>query len=146
MAKYRKKPEVIEAEQYSRVRHVRTGYVPAGVVKRYGVNEEGAEYEREPVCKTLEGDLTVSDGDWIITGVKGEHYPCKEDVFRMTYEPVDPAPRKEPCSICGRLVEHWVDPEGGPGRMCVACLREKYPELCPSLAAPAVTGPAAGKE
>lgn len=37
---------------------------------------------------TLEGGHNVCPGDWIITGVKGEHYPCKPDIFEMTYEPV----------------------------------------------------------
>lgn len=37
---------------------------------------------------TLEGGHTVCPGDWIITGVKGERYPCKPDVFETTYEPV----------------------------------------------------------
>lgn len=37
---------------------------------------------------TLEGVLTVTEGDWIIKGVKGEFYPCKPDVFELTYEPV----------------------------------------------------------
>jgi hypothetical protein len=36
---------------------------------------------------TLEGGHIVCPGDWIITGVKGEHYPCKPDIFEMTYEP-----------------------------------------------------------
>lgn len=35
---------------------------------------------------TLEGGHTVCPGDWIITGVKGEHYPCKPDIFEATYE------------------------------------------------------------
>lgn len=35
---------------------------------------------------TLEGGHIVCPGDWIITGVKGEHYPCKPDIFDMTYE------------------------------------------------------------
>jgi hypothetical protein len=38
---------------------------------------------------TLEGGHIVCPGDWIITGVKGEHYPCKPDIFAMTYEPVE---------------------------------------------------------
>jgi hypothetical protein len=38
--------------------------------------------------KTLEGPLHASTGDWIITGVRGEQYPCKPDVFERTYEPV----------------------------------------------------------
>ena len=37
---------------------------------------------------TLEGGHIVCPGDWIITGVKGEHYPCKPDVFAATYEAV----------------------------------------------------------
>ena len=37
---------------------------------------------------TLEGAMYVTPGDWIITGVKGEHYPCKPDIFEMTYEAV----------------------------------------------------------
>lgn len=36
---------------------------------------------------TLEGGHTVCPGDWIITGVQGEHYPCKPDIFAETYEP-----------------------------------------------------------
>jgi hypothetical protein len=36
---------------------------------------------------TLEGGHIVCPGDWIITGVKGERYPCKPDIFAATYEP-----------------------------------------------------------
>ncbi len=36
---------------------------------------------------TLEGGHIVCSGDWIITGIKGEHYPCKPDIFAATYEP-----------------------------------------------------------
>jgi hypothetical protein len=38
---------------------------------------------------TLEGGHIVCPGDWIITGVKGEHYPCKPDIFEMTYERIE---------------------------------------------------------
>jgi hypothetical protein len=38
--------------------------------------------------ETLEGTHRVTPGDWIITGVKGEHYPCKPDIFAATYEEV----------------------------------------------------------
>jgi len=41
------------------------------------------------IIDTLEGKMTVSPGDWIITGVKGEKYPCKPDVFDATYEPAE---------------------------------------------------------
>ena len=40
---------------------------------------------------TLEGGHRVCPGDWIITGVKGERYPCKPDIFAATYEPVGDA-------------------------------------------------------
>lgn len=59
--KYRKKPVVIEAWQ---------------------TNEA-------VVIETLEGTMRADPGDWIITGVKGEVYPCKPDIFEATYEPVD---------------------------------------------------------
>jgi hypothetical protein len=36
---------------------------------------------------TLEGTMEAQPGDWIIRGVKGEHYPCKPDIFYATYEP-----------------------------------------------------------
>ena len=38
------------------------------------------------IVKTLEGNMIVSPGDWIITGVKGERWPVKPDIFNMTYE------------------------------------------------------------
>lgn len=48
---------------------------------------EAYRTEKEMVIHTLEGDMTARPGDYIITGVKGEQYPCKPDVFEMTYEP-----------------------------------------------------------
>lgn len=39
--------------------------------------------------RTLEGDMKVSEGDYIIKGLKGEFYPCKPDVFEMKYEPIN---------------------------------------------------------
>lgn len=38
---------------------------------------------------TLEGGHIVCPGDWVITGIDGEHYPCKDTIFRATYEIVD---------------------------------------------------------
>ena len=38
--------------------------------------------------ETLEGTMVAELGDWIIRGVKGEIYPCKDDIFQATYEPV----------------------------------------------------------
>ena len=73
--KFRKKPVVIEAEQFNIIDKM----WPNGVYK----DPEGATH-----IDTLEGPLHVSDGDWIITGVKGERYPCKPDIFEATYERV----------------------------------------------------------
>lgn len=58
--KYRKKPIVIEAYQT----------------------------DKEMIIPTLEGDMKASVGDYIITGVNGEQYPCKPDIFEKTYEPL----------------------------------------------------------
>ena len=60
-ARFRKKPVIIEAYQT----------------------------EVEMVISTLEGDMIASPGDWIITGVNGEQYPCKPDIFEKTYEPMN---------------------------------------------------------
>ena len=40
------------------------------------------------IIRTLEGDHAAATGDWIIKGVKGEFYPCKPDIFEMTYQPL----------------------------------------------------------
>lgn len=50
---------------------------------------EAYQTDREMIIHTLEGDHHASVGDYIITGVKGEQYPCKPDIFAKTYEPVD---------------------------------------------------------
>lgn len=50
---------------------------------------EAYQTDRELIIQTLEGPLRADPGDWIITGIKGEEYPCKPDVFVRTYEPVD---------------------------------------------------------
>ncbi len=83
MAKYRKKPVVIEAEQWFPDKTV-DGVKGPFISKSY-LNDEPvtAEYG---LIQTLEGTFVCSPGDWIITGVKGEKYPCKPDIFSVTYE------------------------------------------------------------
>ncbi len=39
--------------------------------------------------KTLEGTMHANAGDWIITGVRGEQYPCQKEIFEETYEPAE---------------------------------------------------------
>jgi len=58
MSKWRKKPIIIEAYQTKVIKDI----------------------------KTLEGTMRANIGDWIITGVNGEKYPCKPDIFEKTYE------------------------------------------------------------
>jgi len=50
---------------------------------------EAYQTNKEMIVETLEGPLRAAPGDWIITGIRGEQYPCKPDVFKKTYEPVD---------------------------------------------------------
>lgn len=85
VAKYRKKPVVIEAIQVSIDNYddVRS-FCPKVQARVVGVTGHRWNY----AIPTLEGTMTAIDGDWIIKGVKGEFYPCKPDVFAATYEPV----------------------------------------------------------
>ena len=87
MAKFRKKPVVIEAIQFigSNQREVLAFCRPE--LSEDALN--GAQVMGLPVIiTTLEGDMRANPGDWIIKGVKGEFYPCKPDIFEATYEPV----------------------------------------------------------
>lgn len=66
-------------------------------------------------CPTLEGGHLVEPGDWILTGVHGEHWPCKPDIFAATYEPsvlpVREAPPSEDfCPTCGELESRHFSP------------------------------------
>jgi len=86
---YRKRPVIIEA-----VRLSSTNY--QDVAEWCGARITNSIYEE---CKpfgsvraaleirTLEGRMIANFGDWVICGVKGEFYPCKDDIFRQSYEP-----------------------------------------------------------
>ena len=50
---------------------------------------EAYKTEKREVIHTLEGDMIASPRNWIITGVNGEKYPCKPDIFEKTYEKID---------------------------------------------------------
>lgn len=102
MAKYRKKPVVIEAVQFIEMERKQ---------RKYGVSVEFnsgdiAKFMGRPICvrtspngtpegrtyieiETLEGVMEADVGDWIIKGVAGEFYPCKPDIFAATYELVE---------------------------------------------------------
>ncbi len=84
--KFRKKPVVIEAHQF---------------LGAFSVDEMPEDFKTALVnhnkmsgqfwtIETLEGEHFVTVGDWIIKGVKGEFYPCKPDIFALTYELAEP--------------------------------------------------------
>lgn len=86
MPKYRKKPVVIEAMQvgsYMDLPAVSEWVNTNGGAMTYGQTDPGPA---EGHISTLEGVMTVSVGDFVIKGVKGEFYPCKPDIFHATYE------------------------------------------------------------
>jgi hypothetical protein len=99
MTKYRKKPVVIEAIQYLPPTNCEEVWAFLGweMTDDWDEAEEDGKAFHNDDCDmamsvyipTLEGLMEASPGDWIIRGIKGEHYPCKDDIFRMTYEPVD---------------------------------------------------------
>jgi len=113
MPKFRKKPVVIEAAQW-----FKNGDHPEDDCGTFQCNGEEpfqgeggvVRYYRTPECdgqehckicgeimhvhgwiETLEGGHIVCPRDWIITGIKGEKYPCKPDIFEATYEAVNDA-------------------------------------------------------
>jgi hypothetical protein len=86
--KFRKKPIVIEAEQF----FVDKPLPPGVIIETYTDGPEWGytgKLSKRYYVATLEGPLNVSDGDWIIKGIKGEFYPCKPDIFELTYEAVN---------------------------------------------------------
>jgi len=97
MAKFRKKPVVIEAFQMTRERRMDNSDWPRWLHEAWNGNENapgtlqradrGVTPPDELAIVTLEGIHRVSWGDWIIRGVKGELYPCKPDIFAATYDP-----------------------------------------------------------
>lgn len=91
MPKYRKKPVVIEAIQLDEdfiveIREfVLTGNFPLGEKPKLEYTSSGMLILDIP---TLEGLMRAFPGDWIIRGIKGELYPCKDDIFQAIYEKV----------------------------------------------------------
>lgn len=97
--KYRKKPVVIEAVEWTAENHremfdfLLDGFVPMSeAIRTEGKNFyiSHGKVRGGLVIKTLEGEHVASIGDMIIKGVNGEFYPCKPDIFAKTYEAVEP--------------------------------------------------------
>jgi len=84
MMKYRKRAVIIEAFKF------RVDCVPDWFQDKVSTNEiitYGEDEQSYCIINTLEGQMRGSYGDYIIKGVKGEIYPCKPDIFELTYEP-----------------------------------------------------------
>ena len=90
--KYRKKPVVIEAVQWTglNLEEIKSF---VGDSLQYNIVDAAWEVGKgtphvNMAIKTLEGNHTCTKGDYIIKGVQGEFYPCKPDIFKETYEEV----------------------------------------------------------
>jgi len=87
MGKYRKKPVIIEAFQLPGSEEEASDELVEFL------NEMNRDWEQSRdggiVIHTLEGDMKADPKDWIIKGISGEHYPCKPDIFELTYELVE---------------------------------------------------------
>lgn len=90
--KFRKKPVVIEARQLTAENALEVAEWCGAKRSVYGDLLWGTALpieQRSIVIETLEGDHCGNMGDWIIKGIKGEFYPCRPDIFEMTYEKVE---------------------------------------------------------
>src|SRR4051812_35101288 len=95
MTKYRKKPVVIEAFQYVCNDEQKTLSYPRWFIAAVTKGDililaPRSAWGMETIeIKTLEGTMSVSEGDYIIKGLKGEIYPCKPDIFEASYDKVE---------------------------------------------------------
>ena len=85
MQKFVKKPVVIEAIQYDGANITEIESFVGAKLPTVWLSVEDTQL----VIPTLEGDMKVSKGDYVIKGIKGEFYPCKPDVFKSTYNVVE---------------------------------------------------------
>lgn len=92
---YRKKPVIIEAMQWNGNNEIQ---IMDFVGQKLRVSRPPSQYEHDHdltddiiniFIPTLEGEMRADRNDYIIKGVKGEFYPCKPDIFHLTYEKID---------------------------------------------------------
>lgn len=82
--RFRKKPVIIKADQFSLV--MDRGNGDFGMFMEWPILKDEKGFYL--IISTMEGNMRADFMDWIITGVKGERYPCKPDIFEATYERV----------------------------------------------------------
>lgn len=105
--KFVKKPVVVDAVQWWPPGW--PGHEPVPGVER------GPRNDQPWGVMTLEGFMVASPGDWIITVVKGERYPCKPDIFQATYTPADVKPAGsefKALAVTPERDDGWADLEG----------------------------------
>ena len=85
MQKFVKKPVVVEAIQYNGINITEVESFVGAKLPTVWLSVE----ETQLILSTLEGDMKVSKGDYVIKGVKGEFYPCKPDIFKQSYNMVE---------------------------------------------------------
>ena len=91
MIKTYRKIATIQAEQFDGTQKM---------IKKYGIEDSAesgyndSDWEDEGLCiPTKEGYLRINNGDWVATGIDGEHWPIDDDVFRKTYAELPVIPR-----------------------------------------------------
>ena len=98
--------------------------------------------ELDLIIPTLEGDLRAVEGDYIIKGIKGEFYPCKPDIFEMTYndisvEAIEPADDHWKKNRDFGIALHWlkggkkVARKGWNGKNMFVVYQKGYPDGIP---------------
>lgn len=88
MEKYRKKPVTIDAVKFNGLNHTEIKTFVGKNCKVEIYNNKVTPPIATITIHTLEGDMKVCNGDYVIKGVQGEFYPCKADIFEQTYEKV----------------------------------------------------------
>jgi len=91
MSKIYRKTATIKAEQFDESQKM---------IKKYGIEDSAesgyndSDWEDEGLCiPTKEGYLRINNGDWVATGIDGEHWPIADDVFRKTYDELPVIPK-----------------------------------------------------
>jgi hypothetical protein len=112
--KFRKKPIVIEAMQWTGNNAQAIGAFASSSTRGFRIEKHGI------IISTLEGEMTANVGDWIIKGVVGEFYPCKPGIFKAIYEPVNSsesegieAPQSNPGDSHQIREPDWIEWKGG---------------------------------
>lgn len=85
--KYRKRPVAVEVVQFNGTNYDEVIKFTDGKAKQ--TYPEMNDWFIFFIIKTLEGSMEIKEGDYIIKGILGEFYPCKPDVFELTYDKVE---------------------------------------------------------